>query len=80
VTATPEPRSFLGACLVRLGYSHDTAEQLVQAALDRHAHELAEQQRREMRAPGRSYDASRWNRVVDMTADLIDPGMAVDGG
>lgn len=37
------------------------------------AHELAEQQRRDMHAPGRSHDASRWNRCVDMTADSIDP-------
>lgn len=37
------------------------------------AHELAGQQRREMRAPGQSYDASRWNRAVDMTADSIEP-------
>lgn len=36
-------------------------------------HELAEQQRAEMHAPGRSYDASRWNRCVDMIADYIDP-------
>lgn len=43
-------------------------------ALCLHAQELAARQRTEMRAPGRSYDASRWNRCVDMTADLITPG------
>lgn len=41
--------------------------------LDRFAHELANQQRHEMHAPGRSYDASRWNRCVDMVAAVIDP-------
>lgn len=48
---------------------HAKAKTLIEAF----AHELAEQQRTEMRAPGRSYDASRWNRCVGMTADLIDP-------
>lgn len=45
----------------------------VERALKAYAHDLAEQQRIQMRAPGRSYDASRWNRCVDMTADSIDP-------
>jgi hypothetical protein len=49
------------------------ADGSTEAFLNRHAHELAEQQRREMRAPGQSYDAARWNRCVDMTADCIDP-------
>lgn len=49
------------------------ANALIAARDAEHAHELAERQRREMHAPGRSYDASRWNRCVDMTADLIDP-------
>lgn len=37
------------------------------------AHDLAEYLRTTMRAPGRSYDASRWNRVVDTLADELDP-------
>jgi hypothetical protein len=41
--------------------------------LDQFARELAGQQRQEMRAPGRSYDAARWNRCVDMVANVIDP-------
>lgn len=49
--------------------SHDIADRILNA----HAHELAEQQRHEMHAPGRSYDASRWNRCVNTTADAIDP-------
>lgn len=36
--------------------------------------EGAAKQRTEMHAPGRSYDAARWNRCVDMTANVIDPG------
>lgn len=35
--------------------------------------EAAGRQRAEMRAPGRSHDASCWTRCVGMTADLIDP-------
>lgn len=49
------------------------SENVIDGVLAVHAHELAEQQRREMHAPGRSYDASRWNRCVDMTAAVIDP-------
>jgi hypothetical protein len=49
--------------------SRDIADRILGA----HAHELATEQRTVMRAPGRSYDASRWNRCVNMTADAIDP-------
>jgi hypothetical protein len=48
-------------------------DDVITQALTAHARELAEQQRREMRAPGKSYDANRWNRCVDMTAAVIDP-------
>jgi hypothetical protein len=41
--------------------------------VDEYAHEMAEHLRTTMRAPGRSYDASRWNRVVDTLADELDP-------
>jgi hypothetical protein len=41
--------------------------------VDEYAHELAERLRTTMRAPGGSYDASRWNRVVDTLADELDP-------
>lgn len=41
--------------------------------VDEYAHELAEHLRTTMRAPGTSYDASRWNRVVDTLADELDP-------
>lgn len=52
------------------------ADDQIEASLDAFAHELAEQQRTEMRAPGRSYDAARWNRCVDHVADHIDPEVA----
>lgn len=55
-------------------YGHSLSE--AQKLIADFAHELAEKQRREMRAPGGSYDASRWNRCVGMTADLIDPESA----
>jgi hypothetical protein len=35
-------RSFITRVAVAAGYSHESAEQLVQEALDEHAHELAE--------------------------------------
>jgi hypothetical protein len=77
-TALPadrDPRSFLGACLVRLGYDHDKAEELVQAALDREATELAEKIRA---GKGTYYPTSRlggdgW--IADAAADLIDPAV-----
>lgn len=53
--------------------AHGLPEDAIDGALAVHAQELADQQRREMRAPGQSYDASRWNRCVDMTADSIAP-------
>lgn len=36
-------RSFLARVAVTAGYSHEAAEDIVQKALDEHAHELAEQ-------------------------------------
>jgi hypothetical protein len=57
---------------VMYGHSREEAEKLV----DDFVHDLAEKQRREMRAPGGSYDASRWNRCVGMTADAIDPAVS----
>ena len=54
-------------------WRHGLPEDVIDGALCLHAQELAAVQRTEMRAPGRSYDASRWNRCVGMTADLIDP-------
>ncbi|OKI16572.1 hypothetical protein [Streptomyces sp. CB03911] len=57
-------------------YFTDHHQSALASALLAFAHQLAEQQRREMHAPGRSYDASRWNRCVGMTADIIDPEVA----
>jgi hypothetical protein len=51
----------------------ERAAERADALLDKWAHELAVQQRQEMQAPGRSYDAARWNRCVDMVANVIDP-------
>lgn len=56
-----DPRSFLVSVLVQSGYSHSTAGEMVQRALDVHAHELAQKIR-----------ALDWNDA----ADLIDPGDA----
>ncbi|MEV6504833.1 hypothetical protein AB0M61_01760 [Streptomyces sp. NPDC051642] len=69
MTTDPQPETALA-----LLYRHGLPEDVIDGALSLHAQELAARQRTEMRAPGRSYDASRWNRCVDMTADLITPG------
>jgi len=69
MTTDPQPETALA-----LLYRHGLPEDVIDGALCLHAQELAARQRTEMRAPGRSYDASRWNRCVDMTADLITPG------
>lgn len=71
--SAPNPRSFLGACLVRLGYSHDTAEELVQKALDRHARELAEKIRSEA---GELDGWPETQHAMNKAADLIDPEVA----
>jgi hypothetical protein len=57
----------------RILRDHGLPEDVISRVLAAHARELAERQRREMRAPGKSYDASRWNRCVDMTAAVIEP-------
>jgi hypothetical protein len=51
----------------------ERAAERADALLNEWAHELVNQQRQEMHAPGRSYDAARWNRCVDMVAAVIDP-------
>lgn len=38
-----DPRSFLASALVLYGYSHDTAETIVQQALDAERHDAAEE-------------------------------------
>ncbi|MFD5308298.1 hypothetical protein [Streptomyces ardesiacus] len=55
-------RSFIARVAVSAGYSHESAELLVQRALDEHAHELAEK----IRDTYVDYSA-------DVCADLIDP-------
>jgi hypothetical protein len=81
--AQTDPRSFVAHCLVRLGYSHNKAEQLMQAALDQHAHELAEQIRERFRTEFSRATANlgvapaqRWIQGGDQAADLIDPAAA----
>jgi hypothetical protein len=64
-------RSFMARVAVTAGYSHEAAEDIVQKALDEHAHELAEQQRatgRDDRCAGT--DCCQPHGGV---ADLIDP-------
>ena len=61
-------RSFIARVAVRAGYSHEAAEELVQRALDEHAHELAEKIREEARQYG-------WEdgEAMKLAAKLIDP-------
>ncbi|MFE3144764.1 hypothetical protein [Streptomyces scopuliridis] len=70
MTERRDPRSFVASVLVQYGYSHETAETLVQRALDAHAHELAERIRN---------DREPWEWALagahagSDAADLIDP-------
>lgn len=64
-----DPRSFVASVLVLAGYSHATAEKLVQRALDTEAHELAERIRTHEWADCGPGDT---NCPCD-AADLIDP-------
>lgn len=73
--AQRDPRSVVASILVQAGFSHDKAEELVQEALDTHAHELAEKQR-EFPSPSYwdDYRAENiWISARDEMADLIDP-------
>ena len=71
-------RSFLARVAVAAGYSHESAEELVQAALDEHAHELAEKIRTELpekvseRLAGGVWEI-RTVSTAQHAADLIDP-------
>ncbi len=69
MTDLPGARSFVTASLVQLGYSHDTAETLVQRALDEHSHELAER----IRKANLKWEDDTASLARDEAADLIDP-------
>lgn len=63
-----DPRSVVAVSLVRGGYSHETAEQLVQAVLDAHAHELEEK----IREAAKTYVGGAFDGA-HAAADLIKP-------
>jgi hypothetical protein len=66
-------RSFIARVAVSAGYSHESAELLVQRALDEHAHELAEKQRafRDKQYGPLEFKAEK--KALNGAIDLIDP-------
>lgn len=70
-----DPRSFLASVLVQSGYSHSTAEGMVQRALDVHAHELAQKIRSLRDSCAYETDSPEYKHMSG-SADLIDPGDA----
>jgi len=63
-------RSFMARVAMTAGYSHEAAEDIVQKALDEHAHELAETQREACR---KTDDPVYYLGEAGWLADLIDP-------
>jgi hypothetical protein len=53
--------------------SDDQASELLDAYRAEVLREAAEDIRREVRSTARDYDASRWNRVVDLCIEALTP-------
>jgi hypothetical protein len=61
-----DPRSVVAQGLIMAGYSHEYAEKMVRAALDAHAHELAE----DMRRVAEQWDSDALKLYAN---DVLDP-------
>lgn len=69
-----DPRSVAAKGLTLAGYSHEAAERTVQAALDAHARELAE----DLRQYAEQQDNEQRHDGVLSAADRIDPEFEED--